>query len=58
MRGFSQACAPAHRPIRATSTAGDRVPLVIEVRNGSDDPFGGEVAVTAAAAARHRVPVL
>ena len=31
---------------QATSTAGDRVPLVIEVRNATDEPFAGEVAVT------------
>ncbi|MFE6964877.1 hypothetical protein ACFVAJ_07175 [Agromyces sp. NPDC057679] len=31
---------------QATSTAGDRVPLVIEVRNATDEPFAGEVALT------------
>lgn len=31
---------------QATSTAGDRVPLMFEVRNASDDPFAGEVALT------------
>ena len=31
---------------QATGTAGDRVPLTIEVRNATDDPVTGDVAVT------------
>lgn len=31
---------------QATGTAGDRVPLIIEVRNATDDPITGTVAVT------------
>jgi len=31
---------------QATGTAGDRVPLIIEVRNATDDPVTGTVAVT------------
>lgn len=31
---------------QATSTAGDRVPLVIEVRNPTDESFAGDVALT------------
>jgi hypothetical protein len=31
---------------QATGTAGDRVPLTIEVRNATDDPITGDIAVT------------